>query len=488
MSASSQPNRLDVAAAIERGVLRGTVAEHRAAENPSIDSVVLVTHPEQVRRVGPRAAVVIAAGTESSGWLVTSILRYAWERRASLVVAAGVQPESVVALARRLNVTLLSTMADPAKTALDLAAEIGAAEAALDSQLVAVLRVVAREQTLEGILRTAGAELGVALDLTFRRASIASSGDPDCENPERDGPFVVSDTAGDLVELWVYGSRSRAAADRSGRPLAEAALPLILPALRAAWLDLDAADGVGSLSAVAAATRFAVPRVLTELGWQDQEGHLVIYLLAPTPSYSSTLSRVVRLVWRAATGHGGLSEAENGWVAVRPAAEEDGAGRLSATLARGLPSALADLGVRVGVSSIAVSAGELPQLVTEARIAARCAWSLGRGEVASFETLQLSAVDYLFDAEDARMIAALSLPEFCAAPDVDKLVESVKAFVDEGSVSAAATSLSVHRNTVTARLDRARSLGLPVGEPRLVVAVAAVVRALASESTIGDTV
>jgi hypothetical protein len=490
VSRQAEPARLDVAAAIEHGALRTTKPVHRAAENPTIDSIALISRPEQARRVAPRAAVVIAGGQEASGWLVSSVLRYAWERRASVVVAAGAQPDSVLVLAQRLDITLLFTDGDPTDLALALAADIGAANAAVEAQLIALMRLVIAERTIDGILRTASAELGaLPLELTFRGAVVAAAGPSDRTGRLTLGPLPVAGAAGDQVELAAYPLRSA-----GPQAFAESALNLVIPSLRAVWFEMESSDRLDGLASAAASSAAVSagagdqvrpqpepapsrPALLQQLGWRDDDSHFVVFLRPADERNSRALSNVVRLIWRRAMGQGSLVEAPNGWLTVLSTDDEAGAATALGRLRSQLSPALAELGIGVGLSSVERSPDRLNDLVTEARLAARCAWAVGPGEVAVFDDLQLSAIGSLFDPADARTIARLVLPEFCAAPDLDRLVESVAAFLDAGSVIAAAAELSVHRNTLTARLDRARALGLPVGEPSLAFAVAAVVRA-----------
>ena len=59
-----------------------------------------------------------------------------------------------------------------------------------------------------------------------------------------------------------------------------------------------------------------------------------------------------------------------------------------------------------------------------------------------------------------------------AAPDRDVIITAVAAFLDHrGSVSLAAKSLNLHRNTLQARLNRARELGVPLDTPSELLSV-----------------
>jgi DNA-binding PucR family transcriptional regulator len=58
------------------------------------------------------------------------------------------------------------------------------------------------------------------------------------------------------------------------------------------------------------------------------------------------------------------------------------------------------------------------------------------------------------------------------SPDREAVVAAVAAFLDHhGSVSLAAAALDVHRNTLQARLGRARELGVPLDNPAELLSV-----------------
>ena len=56
--------------------------------------------------------------------------------------------------------------------------------------------------------------------------------------------------------------------------------------------------------------------------------------------------------------------------------------------------------------------------------------------------------------------------ELLADPQSDEIIAAVVGYLSSrGSISRAAETLGVHRNTVQARVRRAEELGLPLGEP-----------------------
>ncbi|RZT60901.1 PucR-like helix-turn-helix protein [Microcella alkaliphila] len=386
-------------------------------------------------------------------------------------------------LARRLDITLLSTVDDPTKLALALAADIGAANAAIESQLIALLRTVGEQTKVDEILRVAAAELRLHLELRFGDISVAAVGERETDSLTMVGPFTISDSATGAVTLWAAAGKNE--------DFVTTALTLIVPLIRAAWFESGALEMVDGLSAVAAIDEAAMPdnaalqTVMPRLGWRDGEAHAVVFLAPPESRRTRTLSNVVRLLWRRAAMSGSLVDTADGWISVVPLGEDDDTARVSRELGGALATSLGELGIGIGLSRAHDSPGNLQEQVVEARIASRTAWAAGVGSVGSFEELTLQAIDYLFDPNDAITVARLVVPEFCNASDRDRLVTSVRAFLDEGSVVAAAARLSLHRNTMTARLDRARALGLPVGDPHQSFSVEAIIRAFLPRDHVG---
>ncbi|WP_161494027.1 helix-turn-helix domain-containing protein [Microcella alkaliphila] len=359
--------------------------------------------------------------------------------------------------------------------ALALSADIGAANAAIESQLIALLRTVGEQTTVDEILRVAAAELRLCLELRLGEITIATVGERESQGLTMVGPLTISDSASGSVTLWATAGKNE--------DFVTTALTLILPLIRAAWFESGALDLADVLSAVAAIDEAAMPdnlalqTVMPRLGWRDGDAHAVVFLAAPGKRPTRTMSNVVRLLWRRAAINRSLVDTADGWISVVSLGEDDDTSRVSRELGAALATSLGELGIGIGLSRAYDSPGNLQEQVAEARIASRTAWAAGAEGVGSFEELTLQAIDYLFDPSDAITVAQLVVPEFCRANDRDRLVMSVRAFLDEGSVVAAAARLSLHRNTMTARLDRARALGLPVGDPRQSFSVEAIIRA-----------
>jgi sugar diacid utilization regulator len=70
------------------------------------------------------------------------------------------------------------------------------------------------------------------------------------------------------------------------------------------------------------------------------------------------------------------------------------------------------------------------------------------------------------------LIAELTLPRLMASADRDVIIAAAASFLDHhGSVSLAAKSLGLHRNTLQGRLNRARELGVPLDTPAQLLSV-----------------
>ncbi|MCY1229004.1 hypothetical protein D9M72_413540 [compost metagenome] len=79
------------------------------------------------------------------------------------------------------------------------------------------------------------------------------------------------------------------------------------------------------------------------------------------------------------------------------------------------------------------------------------------------------------------LVAALTLPRLMDSPDREAIVAAVAAFLDHGgSVTLAAAALDVHRNTLQARLSRARELGVPLDHPAELLSVHLILAVLAA--------
>lgn len=483
MGRSVKDNRLDVAGLLAHGSLRNTAPLYLTPASALVESVVLVSQLEAIQRVRPNAVVVLSTEMGAGGWLVSAALRHAWERRASAVVVAGsTYSSAVVGLAERLGITLLAAEGDPAGVALALAAEIGAALSVVDAELARFARAVAKDTSLSDVLKTISGELdGVGVSLEYGGIVLASAGSAPREPAE---VITVDLGAAGTATPSVLTARVPASGVHNLR-LVRSILEVASPSVKAAWFLGNSRDGERAVPTAALAALNLAPglsgrpfeeehrHLLSQLGWRPDECYAAVWIRrsGARPS-GSDLTAVLRLLWRKIAARIPLAEVDGGWLALVPATHQAAVAQLELRLRARLQPALAELGLVAGLSSWAQEAPPLPVIIREARLAAVSAASAGPGTVLSFAGLGVTAAVTFVDKEAVALVAELTLPRLMASPDREAIVAAVAAFLDHrGSVSLAAAALDLHRNTLQARLARARELGVPLDNPSELLSV-----------------
>ncbi|MDR7159700.1 helix-turn-helix domain-containing protein [Arthrobacter sp. BE255] len=483
MSRSMKDTRLDVAGLLAHGSLRGTTPLYLTPTSAVIESVVLVSQLEAIQRVRPNTVVVLASEMGSGGWLVSAALRHAWERRASAVVVAGsTYSNAVIGLAERLGITLLAAEGNPAEVALSLAAEIGAALSVVDAELARFARAVAKDSTLADVLKTISGELdGVGVSLEYDGVVLASAG-----AAPRDSAKVITVDVGAANAAVPSALTARVPASGvHNLRLVRSILEVAAPSVKAAWLLGNSRDEARAVPTAALArlnqgsgssgTAFEEDHrhLLSQLGWRRDEGYAAIWICrSGGHTADHDLTAVLRLLWRKVAGRSPLAEVDGGWLALVPAAHQEVLSQLELRLKARLQPALAELGLVAGLSRWAEEAPPLPSIIQEARLSAVSARSAGPGTVLGFAGLGVAAAFTFVDKDAVALVAELTLPRLMASPDREAIVAAVAAFLDHrGSVSLAASALDVHRNTLQARLSRARELGVPLDNPSELLSV-----------------
>ncbi|MGN8131771.1 helix-turn-helix domain-containing protein [Paenarthrobacter sp. 22069] len=490
MRRSKNETRLDVAGLLAHGSLRGTTPLYLTPSSGLIESVVLVSQLEAIRQVRPNTVVVLSSEMGSGGWLVSAALRQAWERRASSVIVAGsAYASAAVGLAERLGITLLATDGDPAGLALELAAEIGAALSVVDAELARVARTVAKDTTLGDVLKTISGELdGVGVSLEYDGVVLASAG-----MPPRDTDQVITvevDEANSAVR-FTLAARVPISGVHNLR-LVRSILEVATPSVKAAWLLEDL------LSAARAVPTATIPgldqdgdasgsefeekhrHLLNQLGWRTGEPYMAVWFRSgQVQDHRPELTAVLRLLWRKVTARSPLAEVQDGWLTLLPAGNQDASTQLETRFRTRLGPALAELGLVAGLSRWQEDAPALSVIVREARLAAESARSSGPGTVLGFASLGVAAATTFVNKDAVALVAGLTLPRLMASPDRDVIITALAAFLDHrGSVSLAAKSLNLHRNTLQARLNRARDLGVPLDIPSELLSVHLIAKVL----------
>lgn len=492
MGRSMKDNRLDVAGLLAHGSLRGSVPLYLTPTSALIESVVLVSQLEAIQRVRPNTVVVLSAEMGSGGWLVSAALRHAWERRASAVVVAGsTYSSAVIGLAERLGITLLAAEGNPAGVALALAAEIGAALSVVDAELARFARAVAKDNSLSDVLKTISGELdGVGVSLEYDGVVLASAG-----IAPRDPAEVIKVDLG--AANAAVPSTITARVPGSGvhnLRLVRSILEVAAPSVKAAWLLGNSRDAARAVPTSALAGLNQGPgssgsafeedhrHLLSQLGWRRHERYAAIWIcLSGIQPPGNDLTAVLRLLWRKVAARSPLAEVDGGWLALVPTAHQGAVAQLELRLKARLQPALSELGLVAGVSRWEEETPPLASIIQEARLAAVSARSAGRGTVLGFAGLGVAAATTFVDGDAVALVAELTLPRLMASPDREAIVAAVGAFLDHrGSVSLAAAALDVHRNTLQARLGRARELGVPLDNPSELLSVHLILSVLAA--------
>ncbi|MDP9984731.1 hypothetical protein J2W14_004158 [Pseudarthrobacter oxydans] len=495
MRRAKNETRLDVAALLAHGSLRGATPLYLTPSSGLIESVVLVSQLEAIRQVRPNTVVVLSSEMGSGGWLVSAALRHAWERRASAVVVAGsVYASAAVGLAERLGITLLATDGEPAALALALAAEIGAALSVVDAELARVARTVAKDTTLGDVLKTISRELdAVGVSLEYDGVVLASAGLPPRETDE---VITVEVGGANSVVRGTLTARVPTSGVHNLR-LVRSILEVVTPAVKAAWLAEEVLSTARAVPTAAIAGLDQDPaasgaefeekhrHLLTQLGWREGEPYMAVWFSSgQVQDHRPELTAVLRLLWRKATVRSPLAEVQGGWLTLVPAGDQDASTQLESRIRTRLGPALAELGLVAGLSRWQEDAPALALIVREARLAAQSARSTGPGTVLGFASLGVVAATTFVDMDAVALVAELSLPRLMTSPDRDVIITAVAAFLDHrGSVSLAAKSLNLHRNTLQARLNRARDLGVPLDIPSELLSVHLIIKVLQRSMT-----
>ncbi|WP_158880436.1 PucR family transcriptional regulator [Amycolatopsis anabasis] len=429
-----------------------------AAEDPVLD-VRIADRLEVLDSVKPGTAVVLTGAAAQGGWTVEMALRLAWEHAAACVVApaSAVTAESTGTLADRLGVPLVVVEEDSLIAAVRIASAVARPDAARSERVADVAqRLAAAGPSARGVLGVLnGALPGVSvalLDETGRvLAGRRTDGKP-LAQVEIPGLAVLvatgrkrpEDLVRSLLELAVPGLTGWAATRRLASERDEAGMAVLLDRFLA-----DPDDERVRAEAVA-------------LGWPLGGGltAYAVHRLGP--------GEPARGGWRI----GPLIPFRDGWVGWREDEVGDTARKLTTALGHQLPY----LACAGGVAEQSRSLGEA---IESARAAAQVAAGAGAGTVVRADRIGPAQLLAALPAESLAGPARTVLAPLIEAG----LVSTLDAVLDTGgSPTEAANRLGVHRNTVTARLDRIRTLGFDVDEPSQRLALQIACRVLRDET------
>lgn len=455
---------------------------HRSETTVRVRDIALIADIEEITAVGPDTVIVLSDRAARGGWMLSAALRYAWERRASaLIVPEASITETAVQLARRLDVSLLTSRRDPTRLALDVALQIGVARAGSAARIQALADRVARADTLSTVMGMISRELG------GRPVRIESSGAitidvaeqaAETEPPPGEAPFVevavpirarpdgpelltasVREHEGDYAKQLL-----RAVVPSVRALLGESRLQAIRDSLPP--ITITALTGSPKAGLIEDPTRGALAAFER---WPISGPYVAMCILAADRERIGT---AVHQIWQGHFPDVPLARIADGWLTFMPVRDEDAHARLVGKM-RARFDSVRGLGLRVGISRRHLRAEQTVDSVREAWLAARLADD-GSSDASGVDGSGLLVfgeapsrlLGRLLPADLAAQLAQVLLPELLADPAADEVIEAVVGYLaSRGSVSGAARLLGVHRNTLQTRLRRAEELGVSLSDP-----------------------
>jgi hypothetical protein len=451
-----------------------------------VEQVILAETFDRLRRSTPHSLVVLHAEAATGGWSLATALHLAWERNVSAVVVSHtVTGPSSEALAQRLNVSLLGIDADPVDVALQLAGQASAPDAARALRQALCAERLAEQTEIRGVLAVLNGELdSVPVALVVGDAVVA--GRPTAVQPHPGVEQIRVEVNGPGRRPWAHLVAAVPAHTPAAARQVEALLLLARPSLLAAWTQArlnsathaaheQAAFGLlrrrvaGSATAVPADEPGLVeaPTWNSELGWQVETVNRAVWLapLRCAGEPSPELTHLVRAAWQRGQPRWPLIAEADGWISWQSSADPDEVAPLRRALS-GFKDTAAAHGLVIGVGRAHAGVAGLMESVAEARLVAQVARGGGPATVAWFDQVGPSAALGGLPVAQLAQAADLCLADLMRAKDRTSIIDTVLAVLDcGGSLSQASQRLGVHRNTVLARLVRARELGVAFDDP-----------------------
>lgn len=461
--------------------LASAAGVHIADPSRQVEQVVLAETFERLRRATPHSLVVLHREAATGGWSLATALHLAWERNLPAVVApAGASPASA-ALAQRLKMSLLLIDDDPVDVALQLAGQVEVPAAARALRQALFAERLADQTGIRGILGVLNRELETApVALLVGDAVVAGR---TAAVQERSGVTRVEvEVQGPGRRPW---ARLVAAVPSNGAVAAEqveSLLWLARPSLQAAWAHtrLDSSThaaheqaAFGLLRRLAVEPADAVPADVdvppwsSELGWQVDAVNRAVWLapLNASGEPSEERTHLIRAAWQRTRANWPLIAEADGWISWHSSTDPDDVAPLRQALSAFRDSAAAH-GLVLGIGRAHQGVPGLMRSLAEARLAAHVARDGGAASVQWFDQVGAPAALAWLPITEIAQVADLCLSDLMGVRDRDALVRTVLAVLDcGGSLSQASQRLGVHRNTVLARLARARQLGLTYDDP-----------------------
>lgn len=460
---------------------------HMAGPTRTVAQVVLAETFERLRRTPPHSLVVLHAEAATGGWSLAAALHLAWERNFSgVIVTSAVAGASSAALAARLNMSLLLIDNDPVDVALQLAGQISTPAAARALRQALCAEKLTEQTSIRGVLNVLNAELGsTPVALVAGDAVLAGRTTAIHERPDVIQVSVPVNGPGEPWARLVAGVPVNASV---AVPQVEALLKLARPSLLAAWAQTrlssathaaQEAAAFGLLRRLASGTdhpsvpvsapevEVETPSWSADLGWQVDGLNRAVWL-APVRSVGpppDELTHLVRMAWQRGRPTWPLIAEDDGWISWQSSSDPADVAPLRRAL-RSFAESAATYQLAVGVGRPHQGVPGLMRSVAEARLAAHVARQAGQQGVQWFDGVGAPAALAWLPTTEIAKVADLCLADLMAAHDRVALVDTALAVMDcGGSLVEASHRLGVHRNTVLARILRAKQLGLVFDDP-----------------------
>ncbi|MFI2352741.1 PucR family transcriptional regulator [Streptomyces sp. NPDC019443] len=486
---SSEP--LTVAELVRCGPLARAGSFATRHQDRPVTGVSLISELEKAQRCEPNTALVVHPAAAHGIWALESVLRHAWERNASCVVAPAeiAVTSSTIQLAERLRIPLF-TVADPAQQALELAAAIADTEAAR-ARLMARCAVLfgehGRLRDIVGVINTEvpGVSAALVTEDGHVLAGRSAAGRPDNEAyrvrvavPGPDGrPWaaLVAQLAAwspswvETVETILRLARAPLVASVAGLRLSLAQQAskdrLLLETLLRGSHSVPGANGAKAPSGDDGTND--PEQLAREAGWRVEGNHVAVALRPADPDVSvfEAAVPVVVTAWQEAFPYAPIVPRGNRWVAwftdegmePREVAEQ---------VRRKWASARVPIRLAVGIGRVGEGMDGIRRSVGEAELAAAAAGQLGGGPIELYAELGPRAVLACLPVADVATAARVLLADLIADPKADVLITTLATLLDcGGSTGQAAARLGLHRNTMLGRIERIRACGVDLESP-----------------------
>ncbi|MFB7714011.1 helix-turn-helix domain-containing protein [Streptomyces sp. NPDC056105] len=478
---------LTVAELVQHGALPEVTLHGAVGRDREIRTVRIVDDLATLERLEPHAAVVLTGRVAEAGWTVETALRKAWEQAAACIVIARspVHAESVGELAERLGVPLLVVREPALDAAVGIASAVAQPEAGRTALLAhAARRIAAAGPHLGPVLAALHAILPATdVALTDVTGTVLGGRAAALGPEERETGRVVRVTVPvpdpdrpNTAVLATLTARSRSRAT-GWEHTVTAVLELAVAPLTA-WAAMRrlSAERSGQASALLLA-RLLAADASTEtraeaagLGWPVQ-GPFVVYAVAPVAAWDGAHDPGPGLIalWARGGPGGPLVAHDDCWVAwqtVPPDSEGDSVAKAETRLRAVVSGLCGYVPVVGGVAGQAAHLAELGAALADATAAAGVAAAGVPGVVVRADRLGAAHLLAALPAEALRGPATAVLSPLLEADRDGTLLRTLAVVLDAGTaLTAAATTLGIHRNTVAARLERIKVLGFDPDDP-----------------------